>query len=115
MLEGFSIPLLGIYANFLQWLEGMELPCPSRKFLHIECPGCGLQRSMMALLRGEWVQSWTYYPALVPIILLVVFALVHLRKKFKFGHLAIRYGQVFVVVLIAGNYIYKIINHKIFV
>jgi hypothetical protein len=62
----FSIPLLGIYANFLQWLEGMELALPSRKFFTVECPGCGLQRSMMALLRGGWAESWSYYPAWCP-------------------------------------------------
>ena len=107
--------ILNLYLDLVQWLESVELPCPSRKYLHMECPGCGLQRGMIALLRGEWSQSIGFYPALIPIILLLLFALVHLRLKIPKGNLVIRYGQVIVVILIAGNYIYKIINHKIFV
>lgn len=107
--------ILNVYLNFVHWLESLELSCPSRKYLHLECPGCGIQRGIIALLKGQWIQSLGFYPALVPIILLLIITLIHLRFKFSWGNLVIRYGQVIVVILITGNYIYKIINHKIFV
>jgi len=106
---------LQLYFQLVNWLEGLQLACPSRKYLHMECPGCGLQRSMIALMRGEWIHSFSLYPALVPMLLLLGFALLHLKKQFAHGASIIRYGQVVVVILIVGNYIYKIINHQIFV
>jgi len=106
---------MNYYVQLINWLEGLELSCPSRKYFHMQCPGCGLQRSMIALMRGEWLQSFSLYPPLVPMILLVGFALIHLKKQFANGASIIRYGQVFVVILILANYIYKIINHQIFV
>ena len=31
--------------------------CPSRRFLDVECPGCGLTRSLVYLSRGELISS----------------------------------------------------------
>ncbi|MDE7224340.1 MAG: DUF2752 domain-containing protein [Acetatifactor sp.] len=36
--------------------------CPSREVLGIPCPGCGLTRSILLLLRGQWAESWKLQP-----------------------------------------------------
>jgi hypothetical protein len=37
----------------------------------IDCPGCGITRSVMALLGGHWAESFRFHPA-GPIVLAIV-------------------------------------------
>ncbi|MFT3936147.1 MAG: DUF2752 domain-containing protein [Chitinophagaceae bacterium] len=99
--------------NFTDWLQDHMLSCPSKKYLHIECPGCGFQRSCIALLRGDIVDSLQLYPATIPMLFLFAFALLHIKYKFVNGAATIKYLQMGVAFVIAVFYIYKILNHKI--
>lgn len=101
------------YSNFTQWLQRHMLVCPSKKFLHMECPGCGMQRSLLALMRGDLAASWSLYPATVPILLLTGFTLLHLKYRFSMGAGIIKYSYAVIAIVIAVFYIYKIVNHKI--
>ena len=44
----------------LTWLPETSLPplCVSRTMLGVECPGCGLTRSFVALSSGDFVESF---------------------------------------------------------
>lgn len=43
--------------------------CPIKKFLHIECPGCGMTRAVYALLRLEIKQAFQYHSLVwIPVI-----------------------------------------------
>ena len=79
----------------------------------MECPGCGMQRSLLALMRGELAASWSLYPATVPILLLMGFTLLHLTYRFQMGAGIIKYSYAVIAIVIAVFYIYKIVNHKI--
>lgn len=96
------------------WLEQHMLTCPSVKYLHLQCPGCGMQRSFMALLKGNVAESLKFYPALVPILLLLTVLLLHLRFQPTWGKKIILALQVIAVSLITIQYIYKIATHQIF-
>lgn len=37
--------------------------CPSRVLYGIPCPGCGLTRATLAMLRWDWGEVWQYHPA----------------------------------------------------
>jgi len=101
------------YQGMVHWLENNMLSCPSKKYLHLECPGCGLQRSMIALFRGDFATSFQLYPATIPLLVLVAFTFMHLRFKFSIGASIIKYLQVSVAIVITVFYIYKIVNHKL--
>ena len=90
------------------------LPCPSKYFFHFDCPGCGMQRSLFALLNGEVEKSLQLYPATIPILFLVGFAALHLKFDIKNGATVIKWTQFFCVAIILVSYIYKLITHKIF-
>ena len=107
-------PLL-TYNGFMQWLQANMLSCPSKKYLHIECPGCGFQRSCIALLNGDIQNSLQLYPAAIPLLCLFVFTLLHLRYRFSYGGAVIKYLQAGAAIVILVFYIYKILNHKIIV
>ncbi len=99
--------------GFTRWLEANMLACPSKKYLHMECPGCGFQRSCLALIKGDLHSSWQFYPPAVPLLVLLLFTLLHLRYKFNYGATIIKYLQVTTAIMIVVFYIYKILNHKI--
>ena len=102
-----------MYTTFINWLSSHMLSCPSRRYLHIECPGCGLQRSCIALLHGDLVTSLQLYPATIPIMMVFGFTMFHLKFDFSKGAVILKYLYVFAAIVILTFYIYKIINHKI--
>lgn len=110
-----GIPLLFTgYNRFLEWVSAHLLTCPSRRWLHMQCPGCGFQRSFIALLGGDFRSSFILYPALVPFLVLLTLTSLHLVFRFRHGATMIKYCQLFVAIVVAVSYIYKVINHQIF-
>lgn len=91
------------------------LTCPSKKWLHMECPGCGLQRSIIALFRGDVQASLSLYPATIPLLVLLGFSALHLRFDFRYGAVVIKYLQLGVATIVLVFYIYKVLNHKLLV
>lgn len=67
--------------------------CSFRELVGLYCFGCGGTRSVMALLRGDLISSFIYYPTL-PITLVmilywdVVLLLAHIKKKTSLLRLA---------------------------
>jgi hypothetical protein len=94
--------------SFIQWLEKHMLSCPSKTYLNIECPGCGFQRSVVALLKGNLSESLSLYPATIPIIFLLSFTLLHAKMKFGFGASLIKYSYILAALIILVFYIYKL-------
>ena len=52
--------------KIIEWLEAHQLPCYYKKFLGIECLGCGMQTALLFLLKGEIIESLKAFPALIP-------------------------------------------------
>ncbi|QNA42724.1 DUF2752 domain-containing protein [Lacibacter sediminis] len=104
--------LTSFYADAVLWLEKNLLTCPSKKFLHIECPGCGLQRSYIALMKGDFADSFQLYPAAIPMLLLFCYLLLHVFFRFKSGGKILMILYIFCASIIAVHYIYKIVTHQ---
>lgn len=45
------------------------LTCPSKKFLGIECLGCGAQRAIMLVFEGKFSEAFHMYPAVYTLLL----------------------------------------------
>ncbi len=86
------------------------LPCLNKKILGVDCPGCGLQRSVDLLLHGEFVAAFQMYPAIYTIIPL--FAMIISNKVFnlKVDNRLITGLGAATVALILINYIIKFIH-----
>jgi len=102
------------YATAVDWLESHLLKCPIKRTLLIDCPGCGLQRSFIALLRGDLAASWHLYPATIPMVFLFGFAMLHLKLDFRRGAFIIKFLYIAIAVIIFANYILKIKTHRLF-
>jgi Protein of unknown function (DUF2752) len=101
--------IASIFLGVLKWLETHQLPCPVKYFLHIDCPGCGLQRSFIELLSGNFLASFRLHPVTVPLLLFLIFSALHLNRKFKKGNTIVIYSYIFIALIVLSNYIYKII------
>jgi hypothetical protein len=58
---------------FINWLQNHLIPCPFKYLTGIDCPGCGFQRSVLALLQGNFHKSFMLYPAAIPLFLFFVY------------------------------------------
>lgn len=95
--------------QFIHWLETHMSSCPYKQLTGQICPGCGVQRAFVLLLKGEIWESMLMYPALLPMLFLFVFLAVHLKFKFKRGAWFLMYNFILVAVLILVNYIVKLL------
>jgi len=95
--------------SIADWLEKHSLPCFYKQCFHMDCPGCGAQRAFIELLRGHIKPSFFMYPALIPIIVMMIYLFLHL--KFKYNNGAENLKRLFILntAIILFNYIYKLI------
>ncbi len=107
--------LISSFAVFVRWLEAHMLTCPSVKWFHMQCMGCGMQRSAIALLKGDLAGSIALYPALIPLSALVLYTAAHLIVRFAAGARVIVILQIAVVAIMLMHYIYKIFTSQIFI
>lgn len=101
---------ISIMLYFLIKVEDYMLPCLSKKYLGMECMGCGLQRSVALILRGEFVDAFYMYPAIYTLIALIGFVLINYFKNYKFASKIIITLAVINVIIIVGNYMLKFFN-----
>ena len=97
--------------KLIAWLESHLGTCAFKEHSGLECPGCGLQRSLIALLKGEILESILLFPALIPLFAMFAFLGVHLVFKLKHGALILKILYITNLSLILGSYVYKIIIH----
>jgi hypothetical protein len=97
--------------SVITWLESHQGTCSFREMTGIECPGCGLQRSILALLRGDLAGSILQFPALLPLAAMFLFLGIHLVFKLKHGALILKIFYIGNISLIVLNYVCKIIIH----
>jgi hypothetical protein len=95
--------------TIVDWLESKQLPCFTKSIFHIECPGCGMQRAVIALLRGDLAESIRLHPAAIPTLAMLVFLVVHLVLKLKNGSRILLFLFSFNAFVITVNYIIKLI------
>ena len=97
--------------NIILWFETHMGTCSFKSQAGIECPGCGMQRSIIALLKGEILESILVFPALVPMIAMFGFLGIHLAFNLKHGALVLKIFFILNISLIFGSYIFKLIIH----
>lgn len=86
------------------------LPCVFVKYLHIECPGCGAQRSLEALLSGNLQQCLRFYPALIPYLITMFITGLQLMFKWKSGGFLVMYSFMTSVIIMIVSYIIKLMS-----
>ena len=83
------------------------LPCAYKSLFGIDCPICGFQRALVWLLNGDFTQSFSIYPPLLPVVVLMVIFSLHLFKRKLISRKFLNYYSLFVLTFISVNYIIK--------
>lgn len=99
-----------LFEKIIHWLENHTFSCFYKKNFGFECPGCGMQRSVLELLKGNFVESFQLYPALATTITLFSMLIIHLIFKLHNGAKYLIWIFALNTVIIIINYILKLIN-----
>jgi hypothetical protein len=99
-----------MFDKIIAWLESHLVTCSYKKYLGVECPGCGMQRSFIELLKGNFYESFVLYPALLPTMFLLTFLVLHLIFKFKNGANILKIVFIINASIMVLNYIYKLLT-----
>ena len=119
----------------VKWLEEHMLTCFYKQTFGLDCPGCGMQRSIISLLKGDFAQSFLehrlvflkVYSLMVlfqdilhrvsfflflqdnDVVLLFVFSTIHILFNVKNGANIIKWIFIIASSSIFINFVYKII------
>ena len=85
------------------------LSCPFKELTGYECPGCGIQRSFVALLKGDFIEAAIIFPAIFPLVFMVLFLPIHIRFNFHFGAHILKSTYILVASLMVGNFLLKLL------
>ena len=80
-------------------IEDFMLPCPSKKFLGIECFGCGTQRAIVLVFEGKFSEAFQMFPAVYTLLLFFGFVVLNFIDKKR------NYGQVLIFLAIINSLI----------
>lgn len=87
------------------------ITCSWKHNFGIECPGCGFQRSVVALFEGDFLQSFYLFPATIPILLTILITGLHLYFKWKHGARIIVVIFSLSALLMLVSFVLKIVQH----
>jgi len=91
-------------------MEKYMLPCFSKQLFGLDCPGCGSQRALFLVLRGEFSLGFEMFPAIYTSILFFVFLALQLLNRSRDYTKALIALAIGNGLLIFVSYLYKIIK-----
>jgi len=73
-----------MFESLIQWLQEHMFPCFYKQAFGISCPMCGFQRSIIELIKGNFIESFLQFPALFPLLLTAfIFIVLRILKRPK--------------------------------
>lgn len=89
-------------------LEKYMIPCLSKTLFGVECLGCGFQRALLLLLKGEWSAAFSMYPAVYSMLAMFVgILLFYSTKKTVLTKNVLTFLIAINLIFVLGGYVYK--------
>ena len=95
--------------NLLSYLEENLLSCTWKQNLGIDCLGCGMQRAIISILKGDFIEAFKMYPAIYTLFFMFIYLGLHIKFNFKRGSQILLYLFILNIIIMITNYILKII------
>jgi|TARA_B110000046_G_C12957610_1_gene383035 hypothetical protein len=88
-------------------LENYMLPCLSKTLFGFECMGCGFQRSLLLIWKGQFIEAFYMYAAIYPILVLSAYIIITRFYKFKNYKKGINWMSILSITTIILSYTIK--------
>jgi hypothetical protein len=92
-------------------MEEYMVPCLSKKLFGIDCFGCGIQRSFVLLMQGEFEAAFYMYPAIYSMILFFAVIGLQLIQKNRSYHSWIVSLGIITAAIMVVSYFYKVLYY----
>jgi hypothetical protein len=90
-------------------VEDHLLTCSFKENFGVECLGCGTQRSFLALIKGDIVQSFIYNPGVLLILLTLIISFVVYNYFPKYTFKTIVTSFSITVVAMTASFVFKLV------
>jgi hypothetical protein len=109
LLSYINLQIFCSQSGFIHWLQNHLIPCPFKYLTGIDCPGCGFQRSLIALLQGDITKSFALYPATIPLLLFWTYGIADIYLKLDTSKFVVK-KTLFIIVgsIVLVSYCIKI-------
>ncbi|MGV2450831.1 UNVERIFIED_CONTAM: DUF2752 domain-containing protein [Ralstonia mannitolilytica] len=88
-------------------MDDFMLTCPSKKFLGVECLGCGAQRAILLVFEGKFSEAFQMYPAVYTLLLFfLILGVSFIDRKRKYSKILMIMVVVNLIIMVIG-YMYK--------
>ena len=92
-------------------LEEYMLSCPTKKFLGIDCLGCGTQRAIVLVFEGKFVEAFQMFPAVYFMLSFLFFAALNfIDRKRNYAIFLIVFGALTAVTMVVSYTFKHILN-----
>lgn len=110
MIQGLIIYDATYFTKLVSWLEHHMLPCYFKYFFGLDCPGCGLQRSIILLIQGNLLESIKMYPPLLPIVFVLMLHFANKRIAYNGQAYIFKFVVWMVASIIAANFFLNLLQ-----
>ena len=90
--------------NLLDWIKSHQMQCYFKTNYGVECPSCGIQTSFIFLLEGKFTDSFRAYPALIPMLISIIFIFLYINFKRDWIEKVLIISLISTLFLIIGNF-----------
>jgi hypothetical protein len=87
------------------WLENNLLPCAYKSLFGIDCPACGMQRSLLSFLKGDLQESFFLYPPLLFVLIGILVGALYLIKPKFVKPVFLKKYFTFLLIIVLTNYV----------
>ncbi len=88
--------------------EDFMIPCMNKQFFGVDCLGCGTQRALLLVLKGDFVAAFHMFPAIYTTLIFFAFLGLHfIDKSRNYQKIIIGLAIVNAIIMIV-SYFYKL-------
>ena len=97
------------FPNIINCLQQRELTCLFKKYFYFDCPGCGFQRSIIELMKGNVEESFLLFPTTSALVIFFVGLFINNKYQFANSKVVLNVGLVFIFTTFTISYLNKFI------
>lgn len=83
------------------------IPCMNKTLFGVECMGCGTQRALLLVLRGDFAAAFQMYPPIYTMLLFFGSIALHFIDKKRNYNKPIKYLAIINAAIMVASFTYK--------